>query len=258
MSDYEIQAQSKAKDAENMALQILGQPHPVITTQEQYEQAGQILVSLKSRIKALETERTCITGPINNGLTRINALFSGAKARLEDAAQAVEIPMKARVRELDRIRIAEELEAKRIRDAQEAEARERAAAEQQRLAEIREAQAAAADIEDDENDPLAAILAEQDAAELVRQEQDAVTATADALREAATVAQAPLKTYTPKPLAAGTSIRRPWKFRIVDASKIRTELMLPNEVAIGALVRALKENFNEPGIEAYQDLTIGA
>jgi len=255
----ETQAQAKAKEAEVLALQVLKQPQAIIKTQEQYEVAGNHLVSLKGRIKELEAERKAITQPINDGVKRINNLFKGATDRLEEASLAIQVPMKAYVLELDRLRREEEERARKEKERLEAEARERAAAEQQRLNEIREAQerAAAEASQADEDDPLAAILAEQDAADLARQEAEAIEATKGALRDAAMVHQAPVATYIPKPSAAGTSIRRPWKYRITNVDLIRRELMLPNETAIGGLVRALKENFKEPGIEAYQDMTIG-
>ena len=255
----ETQAKAATQEAEGLALQILNQPRTLITTQEQYEVAGAHLVSLKGRIKDLEIERKSITGPINEGLKRINNLFKGATDRLEEASQAVQVPMKGYVLEQDRLRRQEEERARKEKERLEAEARERAEAEQRRLEEIREAQErAAAEAKNvAEDDPLAAILAEQDAADLARQEAEAVESTRDALREAAMVQQAPVVTYTPKPSAAGTSIRRPWKYRITNADLIRRELMLPNETVIGGLVRTLKEKFNEPGIEAYQDMTIG-
>ena len=52
---------------------------------------------------------------------------------------------------------------------------------------------------------------------------------------------------------AGFSYRGIWKFRIIDEGKIPREYMIPDQIKIGQLVRALKQATNIPGIEAYED-----
>jgi len=44
-----------------------------------------------------------------------------------------------------------------------------------------------------------------------------------------------------------------WKFRIINASLIPRELMIPDEVAIGKIVSAMKGKTNIPGVEAYPE-----
>jgi hypothetical protein len=51
----------------------------------------------------------------------------------------------------------------------------------------------------------------------------------------------------------GISITKVWKFRIKDEAKIPREYMIPDMVKIGAVVRALKDRANVPGIEVYAD-----
>ena len=51
----------------------------------------------------------------------------------------------------------------------------------------------------------------------------------------------------------GMGIRRLWKFRIVDATKIPREYFKIDEMKIGQVVRALKENTNIAGIQVYQE-----
>lgn len=51
----------------------------------------------------------------------------------------------------------------------------------------------------------------------------------------------------------GLGIRTVWKFRIVDVKKIPLEYMIPDEVKIGKVVRALNKETNIPGIEVYEE-----
>ena len=55
---------------------------------------------------------------------------------------------------------------------------------------------------------------------------------------------------TPK-LQGGPVYRTIWQFRITDAQKIPRAYLMPDEVKIGGVVRALKEATNVPGVEAY-------
>ena len=55
---------------------------------------------------------------------------------------------------------------------------------------------------------------------------------------------------TPK-LQGGPVYRTIWQFRITDARKIPRDYLMPDEVKIGGVVRALKEATNIPGVEAY-------
>lgn len=57
---------------------------------------------------------------------------------------------------------------------------------------------------------------------------------------------------TPK-LNGGPVYRTIWKFRIKDMNAIPRQYMIPNEVAIGGVVRSLKNQANIPGIEVYEE-----
>lgn len=61
----------------------------------------------------------------------------------------------------------------------------------------------------------------------------------------------------PAPKAEGVSMRETWKFRVVDKAKINPEFMVPDEVAIGKTVRAMKETAARivGGIEVYCEKT---
>lgn len=55
------------------------------------------------------------------------------------------------------------------------------------------------------------------------------------------------------PKVAGISSRRVWKYRIVDVNLIPRQYMIPNDVAIGAVVRSMGKAMNIPGVEVYQE-----
>lgn len=49
------------------------------------------------------------------------------------------------------------------------------------------------------------------------------------------------------------TVREIWKFRIIDKSKIPPEYLMPDEVKIGQIVRALKKQTTIGGIEVYSE-----
>jgi hypothetical protein len=56
---------------------------------------------------------------------------------------------------------------------------------------------------------------------------------------------------TERPKVAGLSYRDVWKFRIVNPSLIPRQYLIPNEQAIGGVVRSLKGSAQIPGVEVY-------
>lgn len=59
------------------------------------------------------------------------------------------------------------------------------------------------------------------------------------------------------PKIAGTSLRKVWKWRLKDASKLRPEFLVPDEMRISQVVRAMKlqagKTVGEGAIEVYED-----
>lgn len=71
-----------------------------------------------------------------------------------------------------------------------------------------------------------------------------------AIMEAPPAPVAPVVLPTPEKIK-GVQFRENWKFRIVNAKLIPQDYQIPDEVKIGKLVRALKNETNIPGIEVY-------
>jgi hypothetical protein len=60
------------------------------------------------------------------------------------------------------------------------------------------------------------------------------------------------------PKVVGISTTKQWKFRITNAALIPKEYMVPDEVKIGGVVRALKDQCHIAGIEVYSVDSISA
>jgi hypothetical protein len=87
---------------------------------------------------------------------------------------------------------------------------------------------------------------------------------AKALKEQAAVAEQVAAKDVPEvkvqaaiPTLAGTASRRTWKFRIVDASRIPRNFLMPDETSIGRMVRDAKDKGKAeaecPGIEVWSE-----
>lgn len=102
-----------------------------------------------------------------------------------------------------------------------------------------------------------------------RQDEDRRMAEAEALEraghvdEAAAVIEAPVMAPTivvPRavPKVAGMSTRTTWKCRIVNASLIPRQYLIPNETQLGQMARAMGRAFLVPGCEAYEVTGVAA
>jgi ribosomal protein S17E len=60
------------------------------------------------------------------------------------------------------------------------------------------------------------------------------------------------------PMAAGLSLTKNWKFRIIDKKLIPLEYLAPDEVKIGRVVRALKNEANIPGVSVYSEDSVSS
>lgn len=209
----------KIDDLETRALSLPDQARTIkIVTAQDYERAGEFLLTVKD----LRKEIKATFGPLKDKAWAAHKAICAEEERhdkpLKEAEATVKPLMKAWDDEQERIR----LERERLLNE---EARKR---EEER------------------------ILAEAAAAEAAGDKETAQ----DIINEEPYVPPTVLKKATPK--VAGISYRETWKFRVVDEKKIRRELMIPDEVKIGQLVRALKGQFNEPGIEAYKEKEVAA
>lgn len=209
-------AQQVAK-LDEKALAELAQAQAItISSNQEYEDAGNILKQVKNRQRELEAQQKGTTAPINEALKKVRELFRGPLDKLSQAEQIIKRGMADWYRK----------EQQRIADERRAAA-EAARKEQERLA--RRAEKAAEKGQDDK------------AMELQMQ--------------AAHVAPPVVQAEAPK--AAGVAVRARWTAEVVDKmaliravaeGKASPDLLEPNTKEIGQRARALKSEFNVPGI----------
>ena len=164
---------------------------------------------------------------------------SGHKAKCD----ALDKPLTQKIRDYDDKETARALEdqirenEERTRKArEEADAKRRddeAKAEADRKARQKEIEAArkAGEVGKRESDRL-----KKEAAEKEQRDREQAAREADA----AAAAVKPVTVKPNIPTQAGVVIRRNWRFKIVDATKIPRAFLIPDEQAIGAIVRANK------------------
>ena len=227
----------------------------VIESDEDYRAASVGFSSIKQMRKDLEAKRVSITGPLNQSLKIINEGFKRADAEYEAAQQPYERGMLAfQKKQEDARREAERIareEETRLRE----EARRRADEEERQMREALDAADAARAEASKTDDPVAAMLAEDEAA---RRELEAADARARAENEIR--ASARIEVVADAPLAvtgAGSRVLRPWKHRIVDASKVPDQFKVIDEKALAAYAKAMKDKAAVAGVEFFQDMKIG-
>lgn len=182
-----------------------------------YEHGLELLRTIKQREDVVEAKRKELKAPILEAGRRVDGTFSPLVEALRAAATVIN-------RKLSSWRQAEE------RRRQEEEARIR-----------REA-------------------LDREAKELEKTEREAQKLEAKGRPEDAELVRAFVPEPAPLPVVAsevpkvkGAGVRDNWRFEIVDGAKIPREYLMPDEVAIGKVVRALKEKTNISGIRVYNE-----
>lgn len=209
-------AQQVAK-LDEKALAELAQAQAItISSNQEYEDAGNILKQVKSRQRELEAQQKDTTAPINEALKKVRELFRGPLDKLSQAEQIIKRGMGEWYRK----------EQQRIENERRAAA-EAARKEQERLAKRAEK---AAGKGDDEK----AIALHMQAANVAP-----VAVQAEAPKASGVVVR---YRYT----AEVTDF--PALVRAVAEGKASIELLSPNTSEIGKRARALKSEFHVPGI----------
>jgi hypothetical protein len=172
------------------------------------------------------------------------------ETRRENEERTIRAEAKAKAEREERERIAaEQRRNAELIAAQERREREKAADAARKAGEIgkREAERQKREAEEKAAEARKA-AAEAEARERERAAQDAKLA----------VDNVPKVIVKPNiPAVAGTVSRRNWKFKVVDAAKLRREYLMPDEVKIGEDVRRIKDKDKAeaecPGIEVWAE-----
>lgn len=219
-----------------------------ITSHADFEAAGMMLVEIRRR-------RVAIADAFKPAVTRAHqthkevlALCKKADAPCEEAERSVKLKMGSYQQEQERERRRAEERARQERERQEAEQRAEHARRQRE-----------ADAEADRARMLEAEAA-MDGGDLARAERLLETPAAPALIAAPEPIVPSVVEAPPVPKAAGVSFRRAFKWRLVDAAKVKAEYLCVDEKKIERLVRALGADAAAAvgGIDVYEESVVAA
>lgn len=250
----ETEVDTLTKEAESLFARAKG---ILVTNPEEYQAAGREYAAIKAQIKQVEAERIKRTGPINESLKLINADFKRITEVLQAALRPYEQGMLAFKQEEDRKHREAEEAAWKERERLEAEARAVAQAEMERLEKAKKEAEEATKKAEVATSPVEAYLARQQAAQAEQEAAEARQATENALREAAMAPRAVSVATAPRAMAAGTSYRTKWTFKVTDLNLVPRQYLIINEQMIGAIARTAKGTQQIPGIEFLEEKTIG-
>ncbi len=211
----EAALQLETNEVETKALSIVDQAKAVkVVDVESYKFAGELWKGIGDMIKEVKAT----FDPICDAANKAHKAATQKRASFLDPLEAVYKNVKRLMSDYDEAQ-------ERIRKAEEARLREieRKAEEDRRL---------------------------QEAIDLEAQGQAEVAEAV--MAEPVYVAPVVLPKVTPK-MEGGPVYRTIWKFRVVNASIIPRQFLVPDMVAIGGVVRALKNQANIPGIEVYEE-----
>jgi hypothetical protein len=245
--------------ADNLLARAVG---IVITTTGEYADAADVLKGIKAFAKEIEEARKAAVSPLNEVVKGINDAYREPATRAAKAEKALKKALLAYEQEQERQRQEREAELRRQQAAeqaklrQETEAREAAERERARKAREKAEAAAKAAAEAGRAERAEAILEQARIAEAAR--VTAAAAEAEAKREAAAMMPQAIVVHQEPPKVPGLSRRKVWKFRIDDVTKLPPEYLIANEKRIGAVVKALGEDANIPGVTVYAESVMAA
>lgn len=225
-----------------------------VTTNAEYTAAGEELKRIKAKAKELEAQRVGMTKPLDETKKRIMDWFRDPLQFLADAESSIKRAIGSY-----------EAEQRRLQQEAEKAAAEAARKERERMeAEAAKAEQAAREKREKEEVKARALEAQGRAAEAEAKRKAAEEAEALRMREAdakraaaASMPAAPVVHFE-QPKVAGVSSRKAWKFEIVDAEQLPREFLMPNEKAIGGVVRSLGGKANIPGVRVYDETVISS
>lgn len=191
-----------------------------VTTAEEYTDAADKLKTIKALSKEIESSY----GPLKQKASEAHKAIVAEEKRQLAPLQQAEAMCKDRMLTFQR---AEQERAEAERRRLQAEADERARREREAL--------------------------EKKAAAAKKPE------TQQKYTEAAASVQAPVVNVASQaPKANGVSIRKVWKARIVDATRIPREFLLVDETKLDRYAKAMKEMAKVDGVEFYEDSQLAA
>lgn len=246
--------EQEAAQALQSAMQVLTRAKAVIIkTDDDYREADSACAAIKGEIKKTEARRDELVRPLNTVVKKINAGFKDVSSALETALDAYRRPMTAYQSELARQRAEAEATARKERERLEAEARAKADAEMaaaRKAQEEAEAARAAATVED----PFAALLAEDTAAEAERRAAEQAEAARQAIRDIRTI-DVPV-VAAPKVTGSASKTFTVWDFEIIDPERVPLRYRPIDRSLIAKEVRESKEATEIEGVRVFSRIEV--
>jgi len=254
----------------------------VVSSPDTYNQAAELISKIAMAAKRLEDERLSITRPMDAAKKRVMDWFRGPLYTLDATREVLRKKMVTFTTEQNRLREEERQRAEAAARQQREEAarlvreeQERAQAEQARL---QEEQRQAEQLAQEAAQRAAAATTDEDRANAEKEQkrlkleqlraanraEQAAEQSVERVEQIETTAIEPLFVpQTEVTKAKGIAQRKVAKYRINDLSKINANFMVPDEKAIGAMVRSMGTNAKKvigEGIEIWleDDLTVRA
>lgn len=247
-------AEQEARTALDHAMQVVTRAKAVvIKTDDDYRASDSACAAIKGEIKKVEARRDELVRPLNTVVKKINAGFKDVTAALEQALDAYRRPMTAYQAELARQRKEAEDAARAERYRLEEEARAKAESEIAAAKKAREeADAARAAAEGD--DPFAAVLAEEAAAEAEARANEQAEAARQAIRDIHTI-EVPVSA-TPKITGAASKTFTVWTYEIEDESLVPMAYRPIDHAALARDVKAGKDECKIPGVRVFSRIEV--
>lgn len=217
---FDLSEGKQIQEVNALALSVPDQAKQItaIKTDEDYTRAGNILLTIKEIRKKIEATFKPIKQKMDAAKKEVLNQEKAADQPLAEAEAYIKPLIAGYMAEQERLRLEEEKHLREI-----------------------------ARKEEEERQLQAAIQAE---AEGQKEEADAIIS--------APVQAAPVVVPKSIPKVAGVAMVKQWKFRVVDAAKVPRQYLMVDEQKIGAVVRALKDQTNIPGVEVYSVDSISA
>lgn len=231
--------EQEAAAALQEAMSVLTRAKVVIVTNDaEYSEADAAVAAIKNAQKHAEARRTELVKPLNDVVKKINAGFKPVDAAYEQALTCYRQPMSAYQAKLAAERAKAEKEAR--------EERERIAAEEaKKVEDARKTAEEAARKVSESADPFDAFLAQEEAQEASQRAAMQLEESKQAIREVATM---PVNVPA-KVTGSASKTFTVWDYTIEDESKIEDKYWVLDLAAIARDVKALKDQFNSPGIK---------
>jgi hypothetical protein len=210
---------------------------PAVETAEQAEIVSEYRAQLNRQAKELDKERLAMTAPVREHITMLNQKYNVHIERAERACKLCDNLLMPYMKEQRRKR--EEAERKAAAEKRAEEEARQVAEEAERAAEK--------------------IAAETQDAEALKEAESRVTAAKAGLNELRSrpVAPTPAKSVVGM-LGSATGLRKIWKYKLVDISKVPEAYLLPPEErlqkkALNQIAKRDQETAHVPGIEFYYE-----